>query len=108
MAFSSLFSIFFMFFLGRNSPNDPQNFSTLAVSKMLAASSFLPNLTIIGAQSHPCGAKEPKKANKSNFNIGLSAGNKKFFVNFLRTGICPSTHLPQIWQVESLSQRNEL
>jgi len=33
----------------------------LAVSKVLAASSSLPNLTTIGAQSRPYGAKEPKK-----------------------------------------------
>ena len=75
MAFSRLFSLF-SGFLGRNSPNDPGKFSTLAVSKMLAASSSLPNLTIIGAQSRPYGAMEPKKANKSNFNTGFSAGNK--------------------------------
>jgi len=42
---------------------------------VLAASSSLPNLTIIGAQSRPYGAMEPKKTNKSNFNTGLSAGN---------------------------------
>ena len=51
------------------------------MSKMLAASSSLPNLTIIGAQSRPYGAKEPKKANKSNFNTGLSAGNNRVWTS---------------------------
>jgi len=76
MAFSRIFS-FFQVFLGRNSPNDPTKFSTLAVSKVLAASSSLPNLTIIGAQSRTYGAMEPKKANKSNFYTGLSAFKNK-------------------------------
>ena len=34
-------------------------------------------MTTIGAQSRPYGAKKPKKANKSNFNTGLSAGKNK-------------------------------
>jgi len=83
MAFSMLFSLF-SGFLDRNSPNDPRKFSTLAVSKVLGASLSLPNLTIIGAQSRPYGAMKPKKANKSNFNTGISAGNEQknscFFV----------------------------
>jgi len=52
-------------------PNDPRKFSNLAVSKILGVASFLPDLTIIGAQR----GNEPKKANKSIFNTGLSAGN---------------------------------
>jgi len=65
----------------------------LAVSKVLAASSSLPNLTIIGAQSRPYGAMEPKKANKSNFNTGLSAGN--YYKNYFSL-----IHLHAFWYEE--------
>jgi len=65
----------FSCFMGRNSPNDLQKFSTLAVSKILGATSSLPNLTIIGAQSRPY----PKNPNKSNFNTCISAGKNSVY-----------------------------
>jgi len=51
-------------FLGRNSRNDTQKFSKLAVSKILGAASSLPNLTIIGAHSRPYGATNQKRPTK--------------------------------------------
>jgi len=51
-------------FLGRNSRKDPRNFSTLAVSKILAAAFSLPNFTIIGTQNRPYGATNQKRQQK--------------------------------------------
>ena len=69
-------------FLGRNSLKDPRNFSTLAVSKILAAAFSLPNFTIIGAQNRPYGATNQKTPTKRNFDTGLSAGNNTHLTLF--------------------------
>ena len=74
------------------------NPKTLAVSKMLAASHSLPNLTIIGAQS------QPKKANKSSFNTGFSAGNKqKTVVFFVLLSPYVYRSPPNCMQIEDVS-----
>ena len=115
VAFSRLFNIF-PGFIGSEFPKwPPKNFNF--GSKTLAAASSLLNLTIIGAQRRPYGAKEPKKANNSNFNTGLSVSNKiklfqcflnmfKFFISFSCVGkLC---HKRLALHLTHLTPRKEL